>query len=114
MWLGCTISSLLNMDPISQSLHSFLVTMAYEGATHEQEHQMEHLLALLDPKDEQLIVSYYGLFDEPRLSLEEIAEKRNEKPEQTMAVIDMTVRKLAVTPEWQQVMLPMQSQKSNQ
>ncbi len=98
------------MDSISQSLHSFLVTLAYEGATHEQEHQLEHLLALLNPQDEQLIVSYYGLFDEPRLSLDEIARKRNEDPEQTMAVIDTAVRKLAVTPEWQQVMLPMQSQ----
>ena len=75
--------------------------MAYEGATHEQEHQMEHLLALLDPQDEQAIVSYYGLFDEPRLSLGEIAAKRKEQVEQTLATIDKCIRKLAVTPEWQ-------------
>ena len=93
------------MDALSQSLHSYLVKMAYEGATHEQEHQMEHLLALLFPEDEQAVVSYYGLFDEPRLSLDEIAKKRGESPEQTMEAIDRSIRKLAVTPEWQQVML---------
>ena len=92
------------MDSIFQSLHSYLVRMAYEGATHEQEHQMEHLLALLYPEDEQALVSYYGLFDEPRLSLDEIARKRGETPEQTMAVIDGCIRKLAVTPEWQMIL----------
>jgi hypothetical protein len=91
------------MDALSQSLHSYLVTLAYEGATHEQEHQLEHLLALLYPEDEQAVVSYYGLFDEPRLSLDEIARKRGETPEETMAAIDRSIRKIAVTPEWQMI-----------
>ena len=91
------------MDELSNTLHQHLVKLAYEGATHEQEHQMEHLLALLLPEDEQALVSYYGLFDEPRLSLDEIATKRNETPETTMAVIDQSIRKLAVTPEWQMI-----------
>jgi hypothetical protein len=91
------------MDILSQSLHSFLVKMAYEGATHEQEHQMEHLLALLEPDEEQLLVSYYGLFDEPRLSLDDLAKARHESPDVTMATIDKCVRRLAVTPEWQTI-----------
>ncbi len=91
------------MDALSQSLHSYLVTLAYEGATHEQEHQLEHLLALLYPEDKQAVVSYYGLFDEPRLSLDEIAGKRGEPPEETMAAIDRSIRKIAVTPEWQMI-----------
>jgi len=94
------------MDALSQSLHSYLVKMAYEGATHEQEHHLAHLLALLYPEDEQALVSYYGLFDEPRLSLEEIAKKRGESPEETMAAIDRSIRKLAVTPEWQMMNSP--------
>ena len=98
-----TLSHLPTMDTISQSLHSYLVKLAYEGATHEQEHQMEHLLALLYPEDEQAVVSYYGLFGEPRLSLNEIAHKRGESQEQTMSVIDNCIRKLAVTPEWQMI-----------
>ncbi len=89
------------MDALSKSLHSYLVTLAYEGATHEQEHQMEHLLALLYPEDEQALISYYGLFGQPRLALDEIAKKRGESPENTMAAIDRSIRKLAVTPEWE-------------
>ena len=77
--------------------------MAYEGVPHEQEHQMEHLLALLFPEDEQALVSYYGLFGEPRLALDEIAKSRNESAEQTMEAIDQFIRKLAVTPEWQMI-----------
>ncbi len=92
-----------SMDNLSQSFHSYLVKLAYEGATHEQEHQLEHLLALLYPEDEQALVSYYGLFGEPRLSLDEIASKRNESSDQTLAVIDKIIRKLAVTPEWQMI-----------
>ena len=40
------------MDSLTRPLNTYLVALAYEGATHEQEHQMEHLLALLDPDDE--------------------------------------------------------------
>ena len=91
------------MDALSQSFHSYLVALAYEGATHEQEHQLEHLLALLYPEDEQALISYYGLFGNPRLSLTEIAKSRHETPEETMVVIDRSIRKIAVTPEWQMI-----------
>ena len=91
------------MDKLSKTLHTYLVKVAYEGATHEQEHQLEHLLALLMPEDEQAVVSYYGLFDEPRLSLDEIAHQRGETPEDTMEAIDRCIRKIAVTPEWQEI-----------
>ena len=77
--------------------------MAYEGATHEQEHQMEHLLALLFPEDEEAVLHYYGLLGHQRLALDDIARERGEQPEETMAVIDKCIRKLAVTPEWQMI-----------
>lgn len=89
------------VDNLSKTLHTHLVSMAYEGCTHEQEHQMEHLVALLEPVDEDALTHYYGLFGMPRLSLDEIAKARGEAPEQTMASIDRSLRKLAVTPEWQ-------------
>ena len=91
------------MDALSHPLHTYLVTLGYEGATHEQEHQMEHLLALLEPQDEQMLVSYYGLFDEPRLSLADIAAARHQSPEQALADIERSIRKIAVTPEWQTI-----------
>jgi len=91
------------MDFLTKELQTYLVSMAYEGSTHEQEHQMEHLVALLEPADEQAVVHYFGLFGEQRLSLEEIAKSRKEAPEQTMAVIDQCLRRLAITPEWQMI-----------
>ena len=90
-----------NMEEISKSLHSHLVSMAYEGCSHEQEHQMEHLVALLDPDDEDDLTSYYGLFGQPRRSLDEIARGRSRSPEQMLVSIERSLRRLAVTPEWQ-------------
>ena len=91
------------MDVLTKELQTYLVRMAYEGSTHEQEHQMEHLVALLEPADEEAVIHYFGLFGEVRLSLDEIAKTCNEAPEQTMAVIDKCLRKLAITPEWQMI-----------
>ncbi|MBP5340015.1 MAG: histidinol dehydrogenase [Prevotella sp.] len=89
------------MDGLTKPLHAYLVTMGYEGVTHEQEHQMEHLFALLPQTDLQTVASYYGLFGEPRLSLAEIAAHRGEQPDETLTAIDRMLRKLAVSPEWQ-------------
>ena len=99
------------MDELTQPLHTYLVTMGYEGSTHEQEHQMEHLLALLEPADEQSIVSYYGLFDEPRLSLAEIAAQRGQQPADMLASISRSLRRLAITPEWQLILSHQQNTK---
>ena len=89
------------MDNISKELHAFLVKMGYEGVEHEYEHKMEHLVALLDVSDEEDLTHYYGLFGEPRQSLDELARLRHKSPEQTLADIEKSIRKLAVTPEWQ-------------
>ena len=64
---------------------------------------MEHLTALLNPDDEEALLHYYGLFGHERLALQQIAAHRHEAPEQTMATIDRSIRKLAVTPEWQMI-----------
>jgi len=77
--------------------------MAYQGATHEQEHQMEHLLALLDPDDEELILHYYGLFDHERRSLDALADERHEQPDVTLGAVARLLRRIAVTPEWQMI-----------
>jgi len=91
------------MDPITRELNTHLVAMAYQGATHDQEHQMEHLLALLSPDDEELILRYYGLFGHDRLALDDLAARRHEPPEDTLAAITRLLRRIAVTPEWQMI-----------
>lgn len=89
------------MDLLTRPLNTYLVAMAYQGATHEQEHQMEHLLALLDPDDEEMLLHYYGLFGHERRSLDELAALRHEEPDATLAAINRLLRRIAVTPEWQ-------------
>ncbi|MBQ9667836.1 MAG: hypothetical protein IJV45_03690 [Prevotella sp.] len=91
------------MDPLTKTLNTHLVAMAYQGATYEQEHQMEHLLALLDPDDEELILHYYGLFGHERLALDDLAAHRHEQPDETLAAISRLLRRIAVTPEWQMI-----------
>ncbi len=91
------------MDPITRELNTYLVAMAYQGATHEQEHQMEHLLALLAPDDEELILHYYGLFGHERLALDDLAAHRHEQPDDTITAISRLLRRIAVTPEWQMI-----------
>ena len=91
------------MDNITRELNTHLVRMAYQGASHEQEHQMEHLLALLDPEGEELLLHYYGLFGHDRLSLDELAAGRHEAPDETFAAINRLLRRIAVTPEWQMI-----------
>jgi len=91
------------MDPLSRELQTFLVRMGYEGIDHATEHAMEHLVALLEPAEEEALVHYYGLFGEERRALADIAKERNEEPEATMAAIDQSIRKIAVTPEWQMI-----------
>ncbi len=99
------------MDPLSKELHSFLVRMGYEGTDHSTEHAMEHLVALLEPADEKALTSYYGLFGEERRALADIAKERNEEPETTMAAIDLSIRKIAVTPEWQMIKTSIKEEK---
>lgn len=91
------------MDQLTKPLHTHLVNMAYEGATHEQEHLMEHLLTLLAPDDQQTVIGYYGLFGQPRLSLTDIASRCNVSPEQALALIQTMLRRIAVAPEWQEL-----------
>lgn len=91
------------MDKLTKPLNTYLVKMAYEEVTHEQEHQMKHLLSLLTSDDEQTVVSYYGLFNEPRLALADIAASRHMQAEDALVVIEQSLRRMAVSPEWQMI-----------
>ena len=91
------------MDNLTRQLHSFLVRAGLEptGLSPQMEHYLEHLLYLLPPEDEEAVTHYYGLFGCERKSLQEIAKELELSQEDTMERIDQSVRKLAVTPEWQ-------------
>lgn len=74
-----------------------------DSVPHEVVHGIEHLLHLLGTEDEEALTHYYGLFGEQRLSLDEIARSRGLSPEDMMASIDASIRKIAVTPEWEMI-----------
>ena len=91
------------MDALTRSLHSFLVYVGLNpmSISPQTEHYLEHLLYLLPPEEEEAVTHYYGLFGAERLSLQEIARELELSQEDAMERIDQSVRKLAVTPEWQ-------------
>ena len=91
------------MDTLTRSLHSFLVRVGLNptSLSSQMEHYLEHLLYLLPPEDEEAVTHYYGLFGEAQKSLQEIAKELELSQEDAMERIDQSVRKLAITPEWQ-------------
>lgn len=91
------------MDSLTKELHTFLVRMGLEpdSVPHQTEHYMEHLLQLLSKEEAAALTQYYGLFGEERLSLHEIAAANGLDDENMMEKIDLCIRRLAVTPEWQ-------------
>ena len=90
-------------DNLTKELHSYLVRIGINptSVTPQMEHYLEHLLYLLPPEEEEAVTHYYGLFGCERKSLQEIAKELKMSQEDAMARIDLCVRKLAVTPEWQ-------------
>jgi DNA-directed RNA polymerase specialized sigma24 family protein len=91
------------MDALTRSLHSFLVYIGLNpmSITPQMEHYLEHLLYLLPPEDEEAVTHYYGLFGAERRSLQDIAKELGMPQEDAMEHIDLCIRKLAVTPEWE-------------
>ena len=91
------------MDELTKELQSFLVRMHYEpeSVSHQMEHYMEHLVCLLPPDAEDVVLHYFGILGHEQLSLDELATKNSLSPETMMEQIDNSLRKLAVTPEWQ-------------
>ena len=99
------------MDAITKELRTFLVTMHYEpeSVSHRMEHYMEHLVRLLPVDDEEALLHYFGILGHEQLSLDELAQKRKLSPEAMIASIDKSLRKLAVTPEWEMMRGVLQS-----
>lgn len=91
------------MDALTKELQSFLVRLHYQpdAVSHQMEHYLEHLVCLLEPDDEEALLHYFGILGHEQLSLAEIAHENSLEPEAMMERIDNSLRRLAVTPEWQ-------------
>lgn len=71
-------------------MQTFLVEMGMRpnDVPPDVEHNMRHLLRLLDTEDEEDLTDYYGLFGSERLSLHDIAVRRAVGDEAMMERID--------------------------
>lgn len=93
------------MDNLSNELHLFLVNLGRNPhcVSERVEHYMKHILHLLTVPDESLLIRYYGLFGSERIPAEELARQSGMSPEELESAIAQSLRKLAITPEWQMV-----------
>lgn len=91
------------MDALSSELQDFLIRLGREPncVSGKVEHYIHHLLQLLYPDDEQLLKEYYGLFGTPVRRLEDLARGRGVSTDRLTQVIENSLRKIAVSPEWQ-------------
>lgn len=93
------------MDKLSNELHDFLVVLGKnpQCVSEKVEHYMKHILHLLDVKDETLLVRYYGLFGNQKVAPEDLAHDFGISVEALQGVVELSLRKMAVTPEWQMI-----------
>lgn len=91
------------MDDLSKELQDFLVKLSYHPETVESEHKhfTKHIVLLLPAKEKDTLLRYFGLFGYEREALINLACEQNTTEEALMEQIDGSLRKLAITPEWQ-------------
>lgn len=91
------------MDNLSTELQDFLIRLGQhpETVSEKMEHYVKHLLQLLYPDEERILTDYYGLFGNSVRRAEDLAHERGLSLPQLTAIIEASLRKLAVTPEWQ-------------
>lgn len=93
------------MDALSSELQDFLIRLGRNPDTvsHKVEHYMRHILQLLQHDEEEILRQYYGLFGSGVKTLDDIAYERGVSAERMQTIITASLRRLAVTPEWQMV-----------
>lgn len=92
-------------DSLSAELQSFLIRLGKEPSCVSEKvgHYVKHILHLLPPDDERLLIDYYGLFGNAVVAAEDLAHERHLSMPQFMEIIQHSLRRLAVTPEWQMI-----------
>jgi DNA-directed RNA polymerase sigma subunit (sigma70/sigma32) len=101
----CTETDKTNMDQLSEELHEYLLRLGDNphSVSEKMEHFTKHLLHLLSVSDEDTIKMRYGLFGTEKLSVEDIARIYGNSAADTQQKIEVSLRKIAVTPEWQTI-----------
>lgn len=96
------------MDALSNDLHLCLTQLGSDPKRYgdTMTEYLKRLLHLLNPDDEQLVISHYGLFGHQATSLATLAQTRHIDEDALRNTLTSSLRKIAVTPEWQ-MLLPM-------
>ncbi len=91
------------MDAYSEELEAYLQRLAQDEhcVSHRMGHYTEHLLHLLNPRDEALLHDIYGLFGHPMKSLDQLAADNATTRDIIREVKETLLRRLAMSPEWQ-------------
>lgn len=96
------------MDDYCKELQDALIRLGQtpEKYGEKTEHEVKHLLHLLSAPDEAVFREYYGLFGTEVYPLEDIARRCGVSPQTLSSIIEKDLRKIAITPEWQQIVKP--------
>lgn len=93
------------MDVLSLEFQDFLIRLGKNPTcvSEKVEHYIKHILHLLNVEDEQLVIRHYGLFGQQPTDVDALAEECGKSADEVTSSIEKSLRKLAVTPEWQMV-----------
>lgn len=94
------------MDRYAKQLNDYLELMSRSTllVSESDRRNMQVLLTMLGPIDEDIVESYYGLFGHESKPLDDIARRYRLTPGSLADIIAKDLRRLAVTPEWQMLL----------
>lgn len=93
------------MDDLSKELQDFLIRLGKDekGVGERLAGYTRQLVNMLYSSDAQIIEEYYGLFGNEPHTIEYLASKYRTSTEVMAQGIESCLRKIAVSPEWQQI-----------
>ncbi len=93
------------MDALSKELHDFLCRLGEhpEQVSDKLQGYTQALLQLLTPADELLVKGRYGILGSTKESIAQLANRFNTDENTVEAVLQQCLRKIAITPEWQDI-----------
>ena len=94
------------MEKYAKQLNDYLELMSRSTllVSEGDRRNMQVLLTMLGPIDEDILKSYYGLFGCETKPLDDIARCYRLTPDSLADIIAKDLRRLAVTPEWQMLL----------
>ena len=93
------------MDDLSKELQDFLISMGKDEKRFGERltGYTRQIINMLYSTDAQILEEYYGLFGQEPHWLDDLAHRYKVSPEIMQQGIEACLRKIAVSPEWQQI-----------